>query len=142
MAREETVLGEVQTAKPLTVAAFLTCHLRTFLSKFPRIVFFFRGNSDPFLCLSFWTMCRKTSNSYSLTHSLSSHIYSLYPSLTFFLPPLLLFPLHSFTLFSPHYSSITSRDIMIQVLEPDTFSVQIAALIPGSDGFGSHCLTL
>lgn len=39
VAREETVLGEIWSTVPSTVAEFLTCHFRKFLSKLPGIIF-------------------------------------------------------------------------------------------------------
>ena len=50
VAREETVLGELQRTKPSTVAEFLTCYFRKFLSKLSGIIF--SRETLTLLCLS------------------------------------------------------------------------------------------
>ena len=138
VAREETVLGEIWSAVPSTVAEFLTCHFRKFLSKLPGIIF-----SRETLTLLFVFLLRLCAKRRVIPHPLtpsfppiSGFLSTLpHPSWVLFSTSILPHPALCSFLSFPLYSSVSSPDIAAQALEPSTLGVQI----PSSWGLGS-CL--
>lgn len=93
VAREETVLGELQRAKPSTVAEFLTCYFRKFLSKLPGIIF-----SRETLTLLFVILLRLCTKRHVTPHSpLPSHLCSSLHSSFSLSSVFFLFPLFSYS---------------------------------------------